>query len=206
MEIEFKGNIILKGKIVCDTGLYIGESNDSLEIGGIDRMVMRDKKTDLPYIPGSSLKGKLRSLFKKSKVTDSIYDVLYRYYTNLANESVNNKQWDHYKTSIGHIINISVDNISDLKLLKLHIKYFILEANNWICDDYSDYYNPSFNLEFNKSRNDLIASLKLELNELQEIFDEAWSEVKIPSYTVTKADTFKKLILAFNGEDLNEIH
>ena len=103
-------------------------------------------------------------------------------------------------------INISVDNISDLKLLKLHIKYFILEANNWICDDYSDYYNPSFNLEFNKSRNDLIASLKLELNELQEIFDEAWSEVKIPSYTVTKADTFKKLILAFNGEDLNEIH
>lgn len=29
MEIEFKGNIILKGKIVCDTGLYIGESNDS---------------------------------------------------------------------------------------------------------------------------------------------------------------------------------
>lgn len=149
---------------------------------------------------------KYESLFKKSKVTDSIYDVLYRYYTNLANESVNNKQWNHYKTSIGHIINISVDNISDLKLLKLHIKYFILEANNWICDDYSDYYNPSFNLEFNKSRNDLIASLKLELNELQEIFDEAWSEVKIPSYTVTKADTFKKLILAFNGEDLNEIH
>lgn len=48
--------------------------------------------------------------------------------------------------------------------------------------------------------------LKLKLNELQEIFDEAWSEVKIPSYTVTKADTFKKLILAFNGGDLNEIH
>ena len=149
---------------------------------------------------------KYESLFKKSKVTDSIYEVLYRYYTNLANESVNNKQWDHYKISIGHIINISVDNISDLKLLKLHIKYFILEANNWICDDYSDYYNPSFNLEFNKSRNDLIVSLKLELNELQEIFDESWSEVKIPSYTVTKADTFKKLILAFNGGDLNEIH
>lgn len=35
MEIEFKGNIILKGKIVCDTGLYIGESNDSLEIVGL---------------------------------------------------------------------------------------------------------------------------------------------------------------------------
>ncbi len=64
MDIEFKGNVVLKGKIVCDTGLYIGESNDSLEIGGIDRMVMRDKRTDLPYIPGSSLKGKLRSLLE----------------------------------------------------------------------------------------------------------------------------------------------
>lgn len=32
------------------------------------------------------------------------------------------------------------------------------------------------------------------------------NDVKIPSYTVTKADTFKKLILAFNGGDLNEIH
>lgn len=106
--------------------------------------------------------GKYESLFKKAKITDSIYDVLYSYYADLINEDVNNKQWDHYKISIGHIINISVDNISDLKLLKLHIKYFILEANNWICDDYSDYYNPSFNLEFNKSRNDLIVSLKLE--------------------------------------------
>ena len=132
---------------------------------------------------------KYESLFKKSKVTDSIYDVLYRYYVNIANESVVNNQWHQYRTAIGHIINISVDNISDLKLLKLHLKYFILEAN--------DDYNPT--LEFNKSRNDLIASLKLDLNELQEIFDEAWDEVKIPSYTVSKKDTFKKLILVFNN-------
>lgn len=58
--LEFQGNVLIKGKIVCDTGLHIGESNESLEIGGIDNMVMRDKKSNLPYIPGSSLKGKLR--------------------------------------------------------------------------------------------------------------------------------------------------
>ena len=66
--------------------------------------------------------------------------------------------------------------------------------------------NPSIDLKFNKSRNDLIASLKLELNELQEIFNEAWDEVKIPSYTLAKADVFKKLILAFDGKDLNSIY
>ncbi len=70
--LEFQGNILIKGKIVCDTGLHIGESNETLEIGGIDNMVMRDKKSNLPYIPGSSLKGKLRhllELFNKESVT-----------------------------------------------------------------------------------------------------------------------------------------
>lgn len=69
--LEFKGNVIVNGKIICDTGLHIGESNETLEIGGIDNMVMRDKKTNLPYIPGSSLKGKLRhqlELFNKESV------------------------------------------------------------------------------------------------------------------------------------------
>lgn len=149
---------------------------------------------------------KYESLFKKAKITDSIYDVLYSYYADLINEDVNNKQWHQYRTDLGNLINVSVNNISDLKLLKLHFQYFILEANNWIHDYYSDYCNPSFDLKFNKSRNDLIASLKLELNELQEIFNEAWDEVKIPSYTLAKADVFKKLILAFDGKDLNSIY
>ena len=149
---------------------------------------------------------KYESLFKKAKITGSIYDVLYSYYADLINEDVNNKQWHQYRTDLGNLINVSVNNISDLKLLKLHFQYFILEANNWIHDDYSDYCNPSFDLKFNKFRNDLIASLKLELNELQEIFNEAWDEVKIPSYTLAKADAFKKLILAFDGKELNSFY
>lgn len=74
MDIEFKGNVILRGKIVCDTGLRIGEANESLEIGGIDNMVMRDKESNLPYIPGSSIKGKLRNLFElfNTESTNSI--------------------------------------------------------------------------------------------------------------------------------------
>lgn len=64
--LYFKGNIILNGKIKCETGLYIGDSKDNLEIGGIDSMVIRDKISNMPYIPGSSLKGKLRSLLELS--------------------------------------------------------------------------------------------------------------------------------------------
>jgi CRISPR-associated protein Csm3 len=62
MSATFLGNIILKGKLECLTGLHIGGSKDKFEIGGVDSPVMRDPQTNVPYIPGSSLKGKMRSL------------------------------------------------------------------------------------------------------------------------------------------------
>ena len=62
MKIEFLGNIILRGKIEVLTGLHIGGSKEKLEIGGVDSPVIREPFTQYPYIPGSSLKGKLRTL------------------------------------------------------------------------------------------------------------------------------------------------
>lgn len=55
-------NIIIAGKIKTKTGLLIGSSAESIDIGGIDKYVMRDPASNLPYIPGSSLKGKMRML------------------------------------------------------------------------------------------------------------------------------------------------
>jgi CRISPR-associated protein Csm3 len=60
----FIGNLILRGKIECLTGLHIGGSKEKLEIGGVDSPVIRDPGTRYPYVPGSSLKGKLRSLLE----------------------------------------------------------------------------------------------------------------------------------------------
>jgi len=59
------GKVIIKGIIHCKTGLHIGASKEQLEIGAIDSPVVRDPLTREPYIPGSSLKGKLRSLLEK---------------------------------------------------------------------------------------------------------------------------------------------
>lgn len=61
---EFLGNLILRGKFECITGLHIGGSKEKLEIGGVDSPVIRDPRTRFPYVPGSSLKGKLRSLLE----------------------------------------------------------------------------------------------------------------------------------------------
>lgn len=61
---RFLANIILRGKIKVLTGLHIGGSKDKFEIGGVDNPVIRDPFTKYPYIPGSSLKGKMRMLLE----------------------------------------------------------------------------------------------------------------------------------------------
>jgi len=64
MDLKFQGKYILSGHIVCVTGLHIGGSTTGIEIGGIDNPVIKDPLTEYPYIPGSGLKGKLRSLME----------------------------------------------------------------------------------------------------------------------------------------------
>ena len=71
-----KGILKLKYKIKVKTGLHIGGSKESIEIGGIDNIVIKipiykykinneeKEARNVPYIPGSSLKGKLRALLE----------------------------------------------------------------------------------------------------------------------------------------------
>ena len=56
--------IKLIGKVELISGLHIGGGDDTMKIGGIDNGVVKDINTDKPYIPGSSLKGKMRSLLE----------------------------------------------------------------------------------------------------------------------------------------------
>lgn len=64
MEYLLNKKIIIKGKIKAETGLAIGGSNSAMSIGGVDKGVIRNVATREPYIPGSTLKGKMRSLLE----------------------------------------------------------------------------------------------------------------------------------------------
>src|ERR1700680_5348892 len=64
-QLQLVGKLILSGDIHGETGLHIGAGKGSLEIGGADNPVVKDA-FGLPYIPGSSLRGKLRSLLENS--------------------------------------------------------------------------------------------------------------------------------------------
>ncbi len=54
----------LEGRIILKSGLHIGSGNMEMHIGGTDSPVIKHPHTLEPYIPGSSLKGKVRSLLE----------------------------------------------------------------------------------------------------------------------------------------------
>lgn len=63
-EFQFRANVFIQGRIIVKTGLAIGGSRSSMNIGGVDNPVIKTIEGE-PYIPGSSLKGKIRSLLEK---------------------------------------------------------------------------------------------------------------------------------------------
>jgi len=54
----------IKGRIILESGLHIGAGDTEMHIGGTDNPVVTHPHTREPYIPGSSLKGKVRSLLE----------------------------------------------------------------------------------------------------------------------------------------------
>src|SRR5450759_4712342 len=64
-ELKLIGKLILEGEMLCETGLHVGAGKGSLEIGGSDNPVVKDA-FGRPYVPGSSLRGKIRSLLEQS--------------------------------------------------------------------------------------------------------------------------------------------
>ncbi len=63
--IQLCGKIFLQGTINARTGLHIGGNSGELDIGGIDNPIIRNVFNRQPYIPGSSLRGKMRGLLDR---------------------------------------------------------------------------------------------------------------------------------------------
>jgi len=64
-DINLYGRVLIHAQIEALTGLHIGGSSAGMEIGGVDKAVIRNPLTGVPYIPGSSLRGKMRSQTEK---------------------------------------------------------------------------------------------------------------------------------------------
>ena len=62
---KLNGKIRIESTLLVETGLHIGGGGETLDIGGLDKPVIRDPLTQQPYLPGSSIKGKLRSILER---------------------------------------------------------------------------------------------------------------------------------------------
>jgi CRISPR-associated protein Csm3 len=63
------GHHLITGTIVCKSGLRIGGSDELLQTGATDLTCIKHPVTLEPYIPGTSLKGRLRSEMEQRKGT-----------------------------------------------------------------------------------------------------------------------------------------
>lgn len=70
-QTKLLGKIIISGEIIVQTGLAIGGNKAGIEIGALDNPVIKTHHGE-PYIPGSSLKGKLRSLLARAAGSNSV--------------------------------------------------------------------------------------------------------------------------------------
>lgn len=63
-DFSFLGKYIVTADIRLLSGLHVGGTDEGFDIGGLDNPVIKNTINGVPYIPGSSLKGRMRSLLE----------------------------------------------------------------------------------------------------------------------------------------------
>ncbi len=116
--------LIIQGEIELLTGLRIGGSETGLSIGGVDTVVVRNATDGKPYIPGSSLKGKMRCLLEKVHCPGKL--------SNVANCKIftcdNLKTYnDPQKGIIFHLFGTTNNEIEELKKSKAQGETYPIE-------------------------------------------------------------------------------
>ncbi len=67
---KLRAKVVVEGEMKVLTGLHVGSAAAGMQIGSVDSPVVRDPISNFPYIPGSSLKGKLRSLLEAATIDE----------------------------------------------------------------------------------------------------------------------------------------
>ncbi len=173
---KWEYNMIFKLDIETKTGLHIGGSNEELKIGGTDNPVIttkynyKDEFLDLPYLPGSSIKGKMRALLEAvSPPSDK--DVINKMF---GYKTENKEEEDRRTRLIIRDAFLSEDNIEKYKNNKLNLTE--IKGENTI-DPVTSRANPRFierilpgihfitNIILMKYENDNEADMRRILNE-----------------------------------------
>lgn len=69
--MKIQAKVFIRGTLRAVTGLHIGGNSVGMAIGGADAVVVRNPLNNEPYVPGSSLRGKMRSLLERVRGDES---------------------------------------------------------------------------------------------------------------------------------------
>ncbi|MEM2889789.1 MAG: type III-A CRISPR-associated RAMP protein Csm3 [Candidatus Hadarchaeum sp.] len=115
---------IITGNIRAVTGLHIGKGRGEVMISGLDNPVIRDTLTELPYIPGSSLKGKLRSLAEKREGKEKNFPKNSKVQIHICERSE-----DYQECAVCHIYGVP-SNIESAAPTRLVVRDVFLDDNS----------------------------------------------------------------------------
>ncbi len=121
--------IQITGKINVETGMHIGGSSQFSAIGAVDSPVIRDEVSGQPIMPGSSLKGKMRTLLAKKynhgrivNSPDDDADIILRLFGSAKKDKI--------KRSRLIFSDMAVSNMDDVNAFGLHSATEIKFENN----------------------------------------------------------------------------
>lgn len=121
------GKFEITGTIEVLTGMHIGGSKEFSAIGAVDSPVMRDVKTNDPFIPGSSIKGKLRFLLQEkygkgiTKTHNDDVELVCRLFGSGSTKENNNPQMsrlyfsDAFLTNKDYFKSIGINEVTEVK-------------------------------------------------------------------------------------------
>lgn len=101
------GKIFVRGTLTALTGLHIGGNSVGMAIGGADSVVVRNPLTNDPYIPGSSLRGKMRALLERVRGEENSNDNSEGGFSLRNNEALAGKKSD---TSLGRLFGVAAED------------------------------------------------------------------------------------------------
>ncbi len=128
--LRLQGKVIITGNIELLTGLHIGGAAAGLDIGGIDNPIIRHPATREPYIPGSSLRGKMRSLLDRHFGNEANKQIQRREPVVRVHECEDEREYGH--CPVCQIFGVSPSNQgwSSLKPTRLLVRDVNLDKTN----------------------------------------------------------------------------
>lgn len=108
--LKLKSKIFINGTIKALTGLHIGGNSIGMAIGGADKVVVRNPLTNEPYIPGSSLRGKMRALLERARGAENFNDNTEGgFFCDIKKDAIEASAGRNPETSLGKLFGISAD-------------------------------------------------------------------------------------------------